>query len=293
MVDLVAQGYTLEKPEGLSQHRQPLLRRQRQRADGDATRWSSPSSSASRRPTCVRRLVLAPAQVATDPGACTVAVNNSNGKAGTCSGGGDGLASCTFNPVDAVARCEHRLGGWHRGRHARPSSCTSYVNVVDQELPSVSVSASPSHPLAAEPQVRTISLDLAKGDNCGTSAAAAPSSCTVTSNQPGGDWTSRGSTASCSCAPSAMAATTTGRIYTITCTATDSSGNTRTSTSTTVLVPHHDPVAAANLLTAHSGSLVPASADPNSVRAFAFSGVRPSARPGRPMCGLAARREGP
>jgi len=77
--------------------------------------------------TCVGTLT-GPAQLTTDPALCSATVDNSNKRAGGCSGGGGGLASCLFDGLLAETLGRARHGRFHRG-HA-VDGATASCNVV-------------------------------------------------------------------------------------------------------------------------------------------------------------------
>ncbi len=238
MVDLVANGYTREKPEGL------VKRGNRYYVVNDNVQTASDPMEF----TIVQRLVTpdltcvgsagSPALVATDPGVCTASVSSNNGKAGTCTGGGDGLASCTFdgsNPT-TLALGSHEVSVLGTAVDTSTATCTSYVNVVDQQAPAITVSASPSHLWPPNHKLVPVALSINASDNCGS----APTNCTVTSNQPidSDDWSYVNGQLQLRAGRDP--GDHEGRTYTVTCTATDGAGNTK-SASTTVSVAKHDP----------------------------------------------------
>jgi hypothetical protein len=236
-LDLVANGYKFEKPEGL------VVRGNRYYIVNDNVQTATdPMEFATFQRLVTPDLVCvgsegSPAQIATDPGTCTATVGSANGKAGTCTGGGDGLASCTFDGSDptTLSLGAHSVSVLGTAVDTSTSTCTSYVNVVDQQVPTTSVTVSPSYLWPPNHKMVPVSLTQSSSDNCGSTTQ----SCTVTSNQDiDGDvaWVGGQLQLRAGRDPGDHA----GRTYTITCTATDSSGNT-TSSSATVTVPPHDP----------------------------------------------------
>jgi hypothetical protein len=80
-----------------------------------------------------------PAQLRTDRGVCTDTVSNVEKAAGGCSGGTGGLVSCTFNgaPSQTLGLGAHTVTIVGTAASTLTSTCTSYVNVVDREAPTV------------------------------------------------------------------------------------------------------------------------------------------------------------
>jgi len=80
-----------------------------------------------------------PVVVSTSPGACGIAVSNASGVAGTCSGGGGGLASCTFDGAssETLGPGDHSVSVVGTAEDSGMANCTSYVRVVDDEKPVV------------------------------------------------------------------------------------------------------------------------------------------------------------
>lgn len=115
----------------------------------------------------------APKIVSTVAGTCSTPVSASNGVAGTCSDGGGGVSSCSLNGQESLQLLPGATEILVQGTSADggTAECTSFVQVVDMELPSISCPqsqvvecAGPFTPLA---------LTATSGDNCG----AATSSC--------------------------------------------------------------------------------------------------------------------
>lgn len=232
VIDLVALGYTLEKPEGLAHvgNRFYVISDNVQTAS-DPMEFTIIKQLEAPDLVCVGS-PSAPVQLATDPGVCSVSVGSANGKAGTCSGGGDGLASCTFGGSDpaTLGLGSHAVTVLGTAVDSATATCTSYVEVVDQQAPSISVGASPAILWPPNKKFHDIALSVSAGDNCGS----AQHSCSVTSNQPGDADDIRYVNGQLQLRADRQHG---ARVYTITCTATDGSGNTQ-SASTTVTVPH-------------------------------------------------------
>jgi hypothetical protein len=114
-----------------------------------------------------------PKVIATSAGLCNAPIDNTIGLAGSCAGGGGGLASCTF---DGQAS-EYLMPGVHQvtvtGAAADGSSaqCTSYIDIVDMQSPSITCPA----PTTVECTGSTTPLMLTAvaSDNC----AVANTSC--------------------------------------------------------------------------------------------------------------------
>lgn len=110
----------------------------------------------------------APAQLETDLGQCGVTVDNVNQLAGGCSGGGGGLASCTYDGAESAvlglgAHSVEILGTAVDGSTA---TCASHVDVVDVELAEIACPA----PATVECDGETTPYATAASceDNCGT-----------------------------------------------------------------------------------------------------------------------------
>lgn len=232
-IDMVALGYRLEKPEGL------VIRGNRYYVVNDNVQTATdPEELAIFQRLVPPNLVCvgtsgAAVQVPTDPGVCSASVGSANGKAGTCMG--DGLASCMFNGSDPLTlglgqSIVNVLGIAADGSTA---TCNSYVDVVDREAPSISVSASPTVLWPPNHKLLAITLNTQSRDACGATTV----NCTATSNEESGqndiEWRD---------GKLFLRAERSGkgseRVYTITCTATDASGN-QSSSGTTVTVQHN------------------------------------------------------
>jgi hypothetical protein len=135
-----------------------------------------------------------PSVVPTPPGVCGVAVNNGSSAAGACTGGGGGLASCTFNGhvSETLGPGSYAIAVAGTAVDGSTASCTSYVQVVDSESP-------------------TIQCHAQTAQCTGQGSATAAGSATCTDN--------------CSCTASCMAAVFPLGTSQDTCTASDPSGN--------------------------------------------------------------------
>ncbi len=174
--------------------------------------------------------------------ACGVAVDASNGLAGSCADQGGGLASCTFDgqpslflglgPSDVIVTATSSAGATSR--------CTSFVQVVDVTAPAIAVTASPVVLWPPDHRLVPIALAVHASDVCDPAPAI---SCAASSNEPDdglgdgdttGDVQWAGSGLSLRAERSALGQ---GRVYTLACTARDASGN-AASAEAQVTVPH-------------------------------------------------------
>jgi hypothetical protein len=116
-------------------------------------------------------------------GSCLASVDNVNGVAGTCSGGGGGLASCTFDgaPSRSLGLGPQSIVVQGTAGDGSSAQCTSYITVTDQTPPSISVGASPSVLSPANGKLKPIQLTKAASDACDAQPVV---SCSVTSNEP-------------------------------------------------------------------------------------------------------------
>jgi hypothetical protein len=146
-----------------------------------------------------------PSGLSTDPGRCSVSVDNTNRLAGGCSGGGGGLASCLFDGTasETLALGPHAVAILGTSGDGSTASCTSHVSVADREPPTVVCPA----PVTRECQGAATHFD-------GTASCADNCSCTVSCD--GGSDFALGTT-------------------TLACNAVDGSGN-KGSCSTTVTI---------------------------------------------------------
>jgi hypothetical protein len=234
-IDMVALGYTREKPEGLY-----IIGNRYYVVNDNVQTATDPMELA-----IFQRLVPptvacvgganAPVQVSTDHGTCSATVSSASGSAGACSGGGDGLASCTFNGSDPASLALGASTVVVRGTANDGSSatCNSYLSVLDREAPSISVEASPAALWPPNHKMHEITLDTVASDNCGGPAV----SCTATSNEEGeaDDIAWKNGKLYLRAERNGYGS---GRVYTVSCTATDGSGNQAVST-TTVSVAHN------------------------------------------------------
>jgi len=113
-----------------------------------------------------------PAQLTTDPALCSATVDNLNQRAGGCSGGGGGLASCLFDGL--VARTlglgPHAVSIVGTSVEGASASCTSYVGVADREKPAIACAAPATIECTGPQTVYTASATCS--DNCGTCTAS-------------------------------------------------------------------------------------------------------------------------
>jgi hypothetical protein len=81
----------------------------------------------------------APASVSVPQGVCGVALSGASGTAGTCTGGGGGLASCTLDgqTSETLGAGPHSITVLGTAGDGSTASCTSYVNVVDNQNPAI------------------------------------------------------------------------------------------------------------------------------------------------------------
>jgi NAD-dependent dihydropyrimidine dehydrogenase PreA subunit len=171
-LDMVAAGYTLEKPEGLvvdAEHWVVINDNLNDPLDTEQL-WVFAKPP---RVACVGSS-LAPASVDTDPGACTAAVNNLNQRAGSCVGGAGGLASCTFGtavslPLSVGSNSVAVAGAAVEGS---ADSCQSFVEVSDHEGPAIGCPASTLVECAGAQTPATVAVSC--HDNCGSCTAACP-----------------------------------------------------------------------------------------------------------------------
>jgi hypothetical protein len=121
--------------------------------------------------TCVGT-ATGPAQLTTDPALCSATVDNLNQRAGGCSGGGGGLASCLFDGL--VARTlglgPHAVSIVGTSVDGATASCTSYVDVADREKPAIACAAPATVECTGSRTVYTASATCI--DNCGTCTAS-------------------------------------------------------------------------------------------------------------------------
>ena len=113
-----------------------------------------------------------PAQLTTDPALCSATVDNLNQRAGGCSGGGGGLASCLFDGMAAetLGRGPHAVAIVGTSVDGASASCTSYVDVADREKPAIACSAPATIECTGPQTVYTASATC--NDNCGTCTAS-------------------------------------------------------------------------------------------------------------------------
>jgi hypothetical protein len=130
-----------------------------------------------------------PAVVSTSPGVCGVTVSNTTGVAGTCSGGGGGLASCTFDGASSeiLGPGDHSVVVVGTSVGGSMATCTSYVRVVDNEKPVVTCAAQQVECTGNGGATVTPSATCADNcsctDNCATAffrVGTSPATCTAT-----------------------------------------------------------------------------------------------------------------
>jgi len=121
--------------------------------------------------TCVGTLT-GPAQLTTDPALCSATVDNSNQRAGGCSGGGGGLASCLFDGLlaETLGRARHAVSIVGTAVDGATASCTSYVDVADREKPAIACAAPATVECAGAQTAYAASATC--NDNCGTCTAS-------------------------------------------------------------------------------------------------------------------------
>jgi len=113
-----------------------------------------------------------PAQLTTDPALCSATVDNLNQRAGGCSGGGGGLASCLFDGMvaETLGRGPHAVAIVGTSVDGASASCTSYVDVADREKPAIACSAPATIECTGPQTVYTASATC--NDNCGPCTAS-------------------------------------------------------------------------------------------------------------------------
>ncbi len=114
------------------------------------------------------------AVISTFHGVCARRVNNTNQLAGGCSGGGGGLASCTFDePGDGrppatvleLGRGPHDVAVTGTAVDGSTSSCMSFVEVVDREPPAVTCPEFVA-PFECTGPTTPVTLQASCTDNC-------------------------------------------------------------------------------------------------------------------------------
>jgi hypothetical protein len=174
-----------------------------------------------------------PSLVSTAADTCGVTVDNTNGLAGNCTDSGSGLASCTFDGSAAKTIGPGSHSVLVKGTAADGSSaeCTSYIQVLDAQAPSISCPP-PATVECASPRT-PYEVVAASSDNCGSSDV--------------------------SCSPSAFGLGTS----TAACTAVDAAGNQGSCSAMVTVVDTKPPVIASLTASpsglAHGGPTVPVS----------------------------------
>jgi hypothetical protein len=110
----------------------------------------------------------APAQLGTDPNACTTSIDNDNQLAGGCSGGGGGgLASCTFDgaATETLSPGSHTVAIVGTADDGSTTTCSSYVDIVDRQAPGIS--CSPPATVECIGTRTPVSVTSSCSDNCG------------------------------------------------------------------------------------------------------------------------------
>ncbi len=136
---------------------------------------------------CVGR-PKAPARLATAPRLCSIVVDAQNTLAGGCSDAGGGLASCAFNGLASLSLGpgSHQVAVVGTAPGGASAACTSYVEVLDQEPPSLRISASPDVLWPADGKLVNIDLGVKAWDNCEALGQAV--TCEAISNEPDFLW---------------------------------------------------------------------------------------------------------
>ena len=113
-----------------------------------------------------------PAQLTTDPALCSATVDNLNQRAGGCSGGGGGLASCLFDGLvaETLGRGPHAVSIVGTAVDGATASCTSYVDVADREKPAIACAAPATVECAGSQTAYAASATC--NDNCGICTAS-------------------------------------------------------------------------------------------------------------------------
>lgn len=174
-----------------------------------------------------------PSVVAAAGEACGISVDNANGLAGSCADAGGGLASCTFDGAASKTLGPGSYSVLVKGTAGDGSSaeCTSYVQVVDMQAPSI-----------ACPEPATVEC----------AGASTPFAVAATSTDDCG-------TSTVHCAPSSFPLGTS----TAACTAVDPAGNQSSCSAMVTVVDTQPPViaslAASPGVLAHGGPMVPVS----------------------------------
>jgi hypothetical protein len=121
--------------------------------------------------TCVGD-ATAPAQLTSDPDVCTATVDDVNKRAGGCGDAGGGLASCTFDGAasEALSLGRHDVQVVATGLDGATSTCTSRVDVVDRQGPTVT--CPPAASVECTGATTPVPLAATCADNCGTCAAS-------------------------------------------------------------------------------------------------------------------------
>lgn len=121
--------------------------------------------------TCVGT-ATGPAQLTTDPALCSATVDNVNQRAGGCSGGGGGLASCLFDGLAAqtLGLGPHAVSIVGTSVEGATASCTSYVDVADREKPAIACAAPATIECTGPQTAYTASATC--NDNCGACVAS-------------------------------------------------------------------------------------------------------------------------
>ena len=114
--------------------------------------------------------------------ACVATIDNTLGLAGTCADSGSGLAACTFNGSSSLSLApgRHTIELVGTAFDGSTAACTSYIQVVDTSVPSISVTASPTVLWPANHKMVPINLAVSASDSCDAEPVV---ECTATSSQ--------------------------------------------------------------------------------------------------------------
>jgi 6-phosphogluconolactonase (cycloisomerase 2 family) len=126
----------------------------------------------------------APARLATAPSHCSTTVDAQSALAGGCLDAGGGLASCTFDGLTSLSLGpgSHQVAVVGTAPGGASAACTSYVEVLDQEPPSLGISASPD--VLWPPNGVLVKIDLAVKDWDNCTAPLPAVTCEAISSEP-------------------------------------------------------------------------------------------------------------
>jgi hypothetical protein len=114
----------------------------------------------------------APVIIATPPGTCGVTVSN-GGAAGTCAGGAGGVASCTFDghASETLGPGTHALAVLGTAGDGSTAGCTSYVQIVDDQSPTIQCA---DKTVECAGHTTTVTPAATCTDNCGCTVTCPP-----------------------------------------------------------------------------------------------------------------------